>query len=108
MVSIDRRRYKRYPVSGRAKFQAGITEGDGDVLDIGSGGILIRSPVGLSQGTELKTLFTIQGYASEFSTSGRMVRAQLGVLAVMFLQEPVGLWELLKWLETAEGSQANP
>ncbi len=95
----DKRRHKRYRVSGRADFQAASADATGDLLDIGTGGILVRSPVIPPQGTNLTARFTVDGYAATFDCRGRVVRAQMDVLAVMFLEEPKGLAELLQWLE---------
>jgi len=98
----DRRVHKRYRVSGPAEFQAGPITATGELLDVGTGGILLRSDVSPSQGTNLQAQFAVADYPGTFKARGRVVRTQLGVVAVMFLDQPDGLQPLLDWLEQKE------
>ncbi len=96
--------HKRYRVSGPAEFQAGSVTATGELLDVGTGGILLRSDVNPSQGTHLQAQFAVAGYHGTFNARGRVVRTQLGVVAVMFLDQPDGLQPLLDWLEQKESA----
>ena len=98
-MGIERRQYKRYRVTGRAEFQADSERAVSELLDIGTGGLLIRSQLIPDKGTNLWVQFTVAGYPGALDSRGRVVRSQLDVLAVMFLEPPAELERLLSWLE---------
>ena len=98
-MGVERRKYKRYGVTGRAEFQADSERAVGELLDIGTGGLLIRSRLVPDKGTNIWAQFTVAGYPGAFESRGRVVRSQLDVVAVMFLEPPAGLEKLLGWLE---------
>ena len=106
-MGVERRKYKRYRVTGRAEFQADSERAVGELLDIGTGGLLIRSRLIPDKGTNIWAQFTVAGYPGSFETSGRVVRSQLDVVAVMFLEPPTGLEKLLAWLEHRTPPQAG-
>lgn len=105
-MGIERRQHKRYSVSGQAEFQAGSVNARGELLDVGSGGVLVRSDVLPSDRSNLLIHFSIAGYPGVFDAKGRVVRTHLGVLAVMFLEPPAVLPDLLAWLEKRESAGA--
>ncbi len=98
-MGVERRQYKRYGVTGRTEFQTDSERAVGELLDIGTGGLLIRSRLIPDKGTNLWAQFTVAGYPGGFETRGRVVRTQLDVVAVMFLKPPAGLERPLAWLE---------
>ena len=98
-MTIEKRRHKRYSVTGRAEFQADSAKGVGDLLDVGTGGLLIRSPLVPDKGTNVWVQFAVAGYPGALDSRGRVVRGQLDVVAVMFLEPPTELERLLTWLE---------
>ena len=98
-MGVERRQNKRYRVTGRAEFQADSARETGELVDIGSGGLLVRSQLIPDKGTNVWVQFTVAGYPGAFESRGRVVRSQLDVLAVMFLEPPAELERLLAWLE---------
>jgi len=101
-MAIERRRYKRYPVSGLVEFMTEAVWSPSKLLDIGKEGVLIHSDVAASPGEELTFRFIVSGYQGLFETSGKVVRNQNDVLAFKFLEEPAELKNLLSWLEMRE------
>jgi len=94
---VERRQHKRYPPSGQAVFRtAGALEGDGQAINIALAGLLLGSVTIPPKRTQLWIHFTIPGHSGAFIAAGRVVHTQAGLLGVEFLQEPVGLRELLK------------
>ena len=98
-MGVERRQYKRYGVTGRAEFQTDSAKAVGELLDIGTGGVLVRSQLIHDKGTNLWVQFTVAGYPGALDSRGRVARSQLDVLAVMFLEPPAELERLLAWLE---------
>ena len=101
-MTIERRHYKRYLVSGLVEFMTDDVSSPSKLLDIAKGGVLIDSEVVASPGEELAFRFTLSGYQGVFEASGKVVRNQNDVLAFKFLEEPAGLENLLSWLERRE------
>jgi len=106
-VSAERRRYKRYSVTGQAEWWTDSTKTPTELLDVGNGGVLLRSQVTLAQGTQFGLRFTVDGYPEKFETRGRVVRTQMDIVAVMFLEEPVGLRQMLIWLDEQEQAKTG-
>src|SRR5690348_8072545 len=98
-MSIEHRKYKRYPVGGTARFRGPSGESTGEVLDVGTGGILVRCDLIPPSLANLAIDFTIDAYRRMFVANGRVLRTQLDVMAIMFLEEVEGLTELLSWLD---------
>lgn len=101
-MTIERRRYKRYPVSGRVEFMTEAVETLSKLLDIGKGGVLNQSEIKPSPGEELPFRFTVSGYQGAFEVTGNVVRIQVGALVTEFLEELAKLKDLLGWLERRE------
>ena len=99
---MEKRRYKRYRVSGQAEFRFGGVRATGELLDIGNGGVLMRSEEIPAQQTSLAFSFAVEGYPKALQAQGRVVYTQLNTLAVMFLGKVEGLEELLRALEQKE------
>jgi hypothetical protein len=95
----ERRRSKRYIISGQISFQGPSFEASGELLNIGHGGATVRSATKLDPGREWALRCTIPGYAGCFKAAGEVVGAQSGVFAIRFLKEPPELLALLQWLE---------
>ena len=96
--------YKRYPVSGKILFQMGPMKITGKLVDISKGGALIHSKVKPFEGEEFTVLLEVQDYARVFNVRGMAIRIQSDSWSMMFLEEPAGLVELLRWLERTYGS----
>ncbi len=94
-VISERRKFVRYLVAGDVQFRSAAVEATGELLDIGTGGILVRSQTMLDKGTNLTAGFDVKGCTGTFAAKGRVVRTQFDVLAIMFLDPPAGLDELL-------------
>ncbi len=97
----ERRRYKRYSHPGRIVFRTGTSlESAGETLNFGAGGALVHTTVMPEKGVALSVSFTIPGGFGTFVTTGRVLRTEEDRLAIEFLEEPAGLKEALKSLES--------
>ena len=96
--------HKRYPASGKILFRKGSMEVTGKVVDISRGGAFIRSKVKLFEGEEFRARLEVQDYIGLFEVRGMAIRIQSASWSMMFLEEPEGLVELLRWLERTYGS----
>lgn len=107
---IERRKYERYRVDGKASFWMTTEPAVGEVLDVGSGGLLVRSDVLVPQGARVTMQFKVAGSDRGFIANGRVIRTQMDVLAIMFLEKVEGLEDLLKELKEkqAKVSTAGP
>ena len=105
-TTTERRCYKRYCASGQAEFWSASVKSIGKLLDVAKGGVLVLMPnkVRLSHEEKLTVRFTVSDYPGVFEARGKVARIQLDILAVMFLEEPVGLENLLRWLDRQEPS----
>ncbi len=101
-MTIERRRYKRYPVSGLVEFMTELMETPSALLDIGKGVVLIQSEVVASPGEELAFRFKVYGYQGVFEATGKVLRIQVDTLVIEFLEEHPELENLLSWLERRE------
>ncbi len=97
-MSVTNGYYKRYPGSGRTLFRTESVEATGELVDISSGGACIRSEVKPSEGDEVAVRFTVQNYPEVFEARGMVLRVQSDSWSMMFLEETVGLAELLRCL----------
>jgi len=95
----ERRRYKRYPVSGRTLFQAQSMENFGELVDIGKWGALIRAEAKPLQGEEITARLEAQDYPGVFEVKGLVVRILSDSWAMVFLEWPVKLVTLLQFLD---------
>ncbi len=106
-TTTERRRYKRYCASGQADFWTALVMSVGKLLDVAKEGVLVLMPntVRLSHEEKLTVRFTVSEYSGVFEARGKVARIQLDTLAVIFLEEPVGLENLLRWLDRKENSK---
>lgn len=94
--------HKRYHVAGKAEFWTAHVKATGDLLDVAEEGILIRSEIELNRRRRVMVRFKVLGYPRVLETEGRLERIHQSTLAIMFLDEPTGLEELLQWLESGQ------
>ena len=108
-MSVTRGSYERYPVSGRALFQAESMEATGELVNISSGGACIRGEIKPLEGEEIAVRFTAEDYPEVFEVRGIVLRVQSDSWAVLFIEETVGLAKLLRSLkERAKKQVASP
>ena len=101
--------YKRYPVSGKALFQAESGGAAGELVDISRGGVRIRSKFKPLEGEDITVRFTLKEYSEVFQVRGIVVGVQSDSWAVLFFEEPAGLAKLLWPLGARTKKQvANP
>ena len=92
------RRYKRYIVKGSVVLQGPGGGSRGMLLNIGQGGILVRTDNAQPTGVDITLLFDVTGYPETFGMWGQVVGINGSLLAIKFLDEPdIGF--LLDWLE---------
>lgn len=106
-MGAERRRYKRYSVTGESEFWTESAKTSTQLLDVGHGGVLLRSEVVPAQGTQLGVRFAVDGYPERFEARGRVVRTQMDIVAVMFPEEPAGLRQMLIWLDEQEQAKTG-
>ena len=94
-MPIEKRRYKRYPMSGKILFQTESIKAIGELVDIAMGGALIRSEVVPSPGSEVTACFVVQDYPGEFEARGKVVRILTNAWAMEFFEKPPWLEEML-------------
>ena len=95
----ERRRYRRYIVSGTATLSVGGQEITADLVNFGFGGLLLRSPLQISVGTTLKVRVLAFCYPNPFEVSVQVVGGREMLVAGKFLERTAGAHELLLWLE---------
>lgn len=98
-MESDRRKHKRYRVNGTTWLLVKGEQRTGLLLDVGSGGVLVQVNFECEKGDEIPLEFTVDGHSGSFTALGRVVRTQLDVLAIMFLERPVNLDALIAWLD---------
>ena len=110
-MAIERRLYKRYPLSGRVEFQTASKKATGKLVDIVKGGALIRSDVKPSRKSIVTARFQVQDYPGVIEVRGRVLRIKSinNTWAMQFLEAPATLEELLRWRsEAARMEEASP
>jgi hypothetical protein len=100
----ERRRYRRYIVKGSVIINLALPEAAGDatvgeLLNIGLGGVLLRSKITHQEGTRVSLNFEFDGYPEKTSAEGQVVGTKPDLMAVKFLEQPVGIDAVLCWLE---------
>ncbi|MCH8267300.1 MAG: PilZ domain-containing protein [Acidobacteria bacterium] len=104
-MKSEKRRYKRYVVSGQVEIRTEVDEAVGELVHIGRRGILIRSHFIPPLRTDLSIHFTVQRYGETFRVGGHVVGSEKDMIAVSFSVEPAGMEELLQWLDKKEKSK---
>lgn len=95
----DRRQHKRFLVNGITSLETGSETIQGELLNIGAGGLLVLASTPLPKGTPLQVRFVVKDYPLEVTVSGSVAHANEVTIGVMFAEEPEGLEEILLWLE---------
>jgi hypothetical protein len=97
----EQRAHKRYTLSGSATMQTAGRRIAGKVVNLSSGGLLVKSNMIAPVGTEISMNFSLSVAAGGFEASvrGIVVWIRLGMVGIQFLEGPPGLAELLMGLE---------
>ena len=98
VVRNERRHYRRYIVGGEVKLRSGSVETSGGLVNLGQGGMLLRSGVALLEGREMTVYAKVAGYPNPLEVPGRVIRAQDELTAIQFLKPLEDGHELLLWL----------
>jgi hypothetical protein len=96
---VERRRGRRYIVSGAVRFATNTKAGSADLVNLGEGGVLIRSGAVIPEGTEGTFHVVPQRCPFEFEIPGRVVGVKGELMAIRFLQRNQLLAPLIQWLE---------
>jgi hypothetical protein len=92
------RRCKRYIVNGSAVLEGPGGESRGLLLNVGQGGILVRTNAAHEEGSNLTLYFHVSGYPETFAGHGQVVGTKGILSAIKFMEEPEGIKFLLAWL----------
>jgi hypothetical protein len=103
----ERRRSRRYRVQGTVCAEGPGGNVSGELLDIGSGGVLLKAAEAPPAGAELQLEFIVNGRPELYRAPGRVVRVQVDVVAIMFLRRIPELEPLLMSLEEEERAAAS-
>ena len=95
---IERRKHRRYIVSGRVRFVTGFDTGLASLVNLGEGGILIRSRALLPLGTKATFRVVPSQCPIEIEIEGRVVGVKDGLLAVRFLEKRQEVSDCVRWL----------
>ena len=97
--TMERRRYRRYIVSGTVRFVMNFGAGSTELVNLGEGGMLIRAANILSEGAEGAFHVVPSRYPIEFEVEGRVVGGKDDLVAIQFLQKHHTVSALIQWLE---------
>ena len=95
----DRRQHKRFLVNGVASIETAGETIQGELLNVGAGGLLVLTPAALAKGTSVHARFVVKDYPLEIAVTGTVAHSTDSTVGVMFGEEPEGLDEILLWLE---------
>lgn len=95
----ERRRFRRYIVSGTVRFDTNSEAGSSDLINLGEEGVLIRGGVVLPEGTEGTFHVVPSRYSVEFEIQGQVVGVKDNLMAIRFLQKRPAVAALIQWLE---------
>ena len=98
-VTTDRRQTRRYLVVGTAEILTAKGKHQGELVNLGSGGLLVFCDDPLLLGERAEVRFRVQEYPLEVTVKGRIVHTAIGLIGVGFTEEPEALDEVLLWLE---------
>jgi hypothetical protein len=96
---FERRQHRRYIVRGRVRFLIDSLEVSADLVNLGQGGMLIRSPFEVPVGTSLDLRILAFCYPAVVAGIGRVVGGRGVLLALQFVQKSPEAGRLLWWLE---------
>ena len=99
LITTNRRRYKRYIVEGFVTLDCALGKANGALLNLGQGGILVRVAGRYRAATIVSLRIQLENYPEMLATSGQVVGTQDGLVAIQFLEKPMGIELLLNWLE---------
>ena len=97
--TTDRRQGRRYLIVGAAVIRTLKGEFQGEMVNVGDGGMLAFCDAALSLGERVEVRFKVQDYPLEVKVQGRIVHTAIGLVGIGFLDEPDSLDEVLLWLE---------
>ena len=95
----ERRRFRRYIVSGTVRFDTNSEAGSSDLVNLGEEGVLIRGGLVLPEGTEGTFHVVPSRYPVEFEIQGQVVGVKDDLMAIRFLQELQTVAVLIQCLE---------
>ena len=98
-VTTDRRQGRRYLVVGTVVISSEKEQVTAELVNVGTGGMLVFADAALSLGERVDVKFTVQDYPLEVRVKGRVVHIAVGLIGIGFLEEPEELDEVLLWLE---------
>lgn len=94
----ERRKHRRFIVSGRVRFATGFDSVLANLVNLGQGGILIRSQVTYPEGTKATFHVSPHGCPYKLEVEGQVVGAKDGLMAVQFLEERPEISDCIQWL----------
>ncbi|HWP85767.1 MAG TPA: PilZ domain-containing protein [Terriglobia bacterium] len=94
----ERRKHRRYILTGRVRLRIYAMEFWGDLVNFGAGGMLIRTPYTLPEKTTIQFLLSPDNYPDVLEVSGQVVGGHGCLAAIQFLEHTNGARFLLQWL----------
>lgn len=95
---VERRKHRRFIVSGRVRFVTGFDSGLGSLVNLGKGGILFRSRAVLPEGAKGTFQLHPSGCPIELKIEGQVVGVKNEIMAVRFLEERPEVSDCVQWL----------
>jgi len=94
----ERRRYRRYIVTGDVQLFQGRFIGSAQLVQLGLGGMLLRGGHILPPGANGYARFKAAEYREQIEVHFEVVGQRNALMAVKFLTQPRALAELVQWL----------
>jgi PilZ domain len=105
---VERRKHRRFIVSGKVQFTAGFDSGLGSLVNLGEGGLLIRSRALLPEGTKGTFHVHPSRCPIEFEIEGQVVGVKGSVMAVQFLEKRPEVSDCVQWLASENCPWTGP
>jgi hypothetical protein len=96
--SSERRKHRRFIVSGGVRLLKGFDTGLGTLVNLGEGGILFRGRTVFPEGTKATFQISPARCPIRFEVEGEVVGVRDDLMAVRFLEERLEVSLCLQWL----------
>jgi hypothetical protein len=113
---IERRRFRRYIISGEVELRMSYLETVAELVNLGEGGLLVRGQIALPEGSLITARVKPARGPFNLEIHGEVVGGKGNLMAVRFTEAPRNINEMLCWLQmenlpwagTLDNSEAEP